>query len=159
MLYPSKKDWYVVLLIPGMSLAMIALGCVLLYEGNIRPNAQTLLFVGGVPILIGLLLLWIFCWTSCEISPPDLIIRSGPVRWPIPLDSLVEVRCHRGISAAPRWNFALSEDKVVIQYRKPNGRIAPLGIAVSPDDKEGFLLELRQAVPGLTVIGEGGERT
>jgi hypothetical protein len=157
MIYPSKKDWYIHLLFPGVGLAGCALGSVLISEGINRPAAQVLLVAGCAPILIGILLLWIYAATSSEISPTELIVRSGPVRWPIPLDSIAEIRCLRGRSGEPGWKFALSTDMVFLRYRKPDGRPAAFGVAISPEDKAGFLLELRQAVPGLKVIGDDGE--
>ncbi len=44
------------------------------------------------------------------------------------------------------WGLAWSLDRVFIKYRKRSGRRAWLGLAVSPEDKEGFLEELAQAV-------------
>jgi hypothetical protein len=39
-----------------------------------------------------------------------------------------------------------SLDRLIINYRKRSGRMAFLGLAVSPEDKEGFLSELAEAV-------------
>lgn len=155
MIYPSKKDWWVVLLYLPITLMVIGLGGLILYLAVLQ-NGPTVLLVGGfVPILVGGLLLWFYLGIGCEISPPHLIIHCGPLRWPIPLDRIAEIRRKQGFSPELGWNFALSRDRLFITYRKANGQPALMGVAVSPEDQEGFLQELAEAAPAVNVSTEG----
>jgi len=53
--------------------------------------------------------------------------------------------------------LAWSLDRLVLKYRRRNGRLAFLGVAVSPEDKEGFLRDLIQAVQSLESPGDRAE--
>lgn len=149
MIYPSKKDWWVALFLLAVSLMQFGIGGIILYELVVQAAPLPVLLTGLVPILVGGLLLWIFLSTGCDISPPDLVVRYGPFRFTIALDAITEVQARRKYSLELGWNFALSQDRLFIKYRKRNGRVAQLGVVVSPEDKEGFLQELAREVPRL----------
>ena len=129
MTYPSKKDWWVV----------------------------PVLLAGLVLSAVGGLVLWAYCSTSYDITPPNIIVRFSPLRWTIPLEGITQVERKKGMSPDWAWGEAWSLDRVVIKYRKRNGRMALLGVAVAPEDKDGFLRELAEALPGLQRSG-GAER-
>lgn len=149
MIYPAKKDGWVALLLVAISLLDFGIGGVMLYGAVVQAAPLPILLSGFVPVLIGGLLLWIYASTRCDISPPNLVVRCGPMWFTIPLDAIAEVRHKRGFSLELGWNFALSQDRLLIKYRKPDGRLAWFGVAVSPEDEDGFLQELRREVPGL----------
>jgi hypothetical protein len=156
MTYPSKKDWWitpVVLLTP-------CVGGVLLYLAFTQAAPFPILLAGLMLSAVGGVILWAYFSTSCEITPADLLVRFGPLRWTIPLEGITQVERKKGMSPDWAWSVAWSLDRVVIKYRKRNGRMALLGVAVSPEDKEGFLRELGAALLGLQHSGEkagGGE--
>jgi hypothetical protein len=150
MTYPSKKDWWitpVVLLIPGV-------GVLLLYLAVTQAAPLPILLPGLILSVVGGLILWAYFSTSCEITPPNLIVRFGPLRWTIPLEGITQVERKKGMSSDWAWGVAWSLDRVVIKYRKRNGRMALLGVAVAPEDKEGFLRELAEALLGLEGSGD-----
>jgi hypothetical protein len=149
MVYPSKKDWWLKLLIVPICVLLPVGGVFLLCVAVLEPGALPTLVPGLVMLAVGALLCWAFAATDCEINSSNLIVRFGPLRWQIPLERIADVVPKRGLSAELAWGLAWSMDRVLIKYRKRNGRMALLGIAVSPQDKDGFVLELVQAVPAL----------
>lgn len=148
MTYPSKIDWWISLILLAASLMDFGIGGVLLYAAVVQAAPLPVLFAGIVSVLVAALLLWIYASTGCDIRPPDLVVRSGPFRFSIPLDAIAEVKQKSRFSFELAWNFALSQDRLLIKYRKPNGRMALFGVAVSPEDKEGFLQELARVMAG-----------
>jgi hypothetical protein len=145
MIYSSKRDpWISALAIP-VCLAMIGVGIflVVLALTRIAPPPST---VPGLILLIaGLLGLWAYFSTSCEITLTDLIVRLGSLRWRIPLKAIADVAPKKTISPDRAWGLTWSLDRLIIKYRKRSGRVAFLGLAVSPEDKDGFLQELAEA--------------
>jgi hypothetical protein len=149
MVYPSKKDWWLKLLLVPICVALPAGGIFLLCLAVLEAGALPVLVPGLVMLAVGVFLCWAFVATECEINSSNLIIRFGPLRWRIPLERIADIIPRQGISAELAWGLAWSTDRVLIKYRKSNGRMALLAIAISPRDKDGFVLELVQAVPGL----------
>jgi hypothetical protein len=149
MIYPSKKDWYFALALLAISFIQFGIGGVILYGLVIHAAPFPAWFAGLVPLLAGGLVLWVYLSTGYTISPPDLVVRSGPFWFTIGLDAIVEVQARKKYSFELGWNFALSRDRLFIKYRKRNGRVALLGVVVSPEDQEGFLQELAREVPRL----------
>jgi hypothetical protein len=122
--------------------------------------------LGDVPLVVGLpdgllmtgaaaLMLWMYASTFYEIGAADLVVRMGPIRRTIPLSAIVEVisthRFHFMVGVGLAWSL----DMLHIRYRKANGRLA-LPVAMSPEDKEGFLRELAERVPGLSIVHRDG---
>lgn len=150
MTYPSKKDWWVTFILVPECFVIAGVGVFLLAQAMMQAVALEALAGGLVMVFVGIMLLWVFSSTGYEISPPHLIIRCGPFRRSVPLDRIAEIKAKQGLSMEMGWNFALSQDRLFITLRKPNGRAALFGVAVSPKDKEGFLRELAQEMSGLT---------
>jgi len=161
MTFPSKIDWWVALILIAASLLDLGIGGVMLYEAIVQAAPLPVLLAGFIPVLVAVLLLWIYTSTGCVISPPNVIVHCGPMWFTIPLDAIAEVQQKSTFSFELGWNFALSQDRLFIKYRKPNGRVALFGVAVSPQDKEGFLEELARQVPGLKVenVGDQGPKS
>jgi hypothetical protein len=125
---------------------MSIFGIVLLSLAVIQAAPMLFLAHGLALTVIGVVILWAFFSTSCEITLSHLLVRFGPLRWRIPLEAIVDAVPKRGMSSELVWGLAWSLDRVVIKYRRKSGRMAWLGLAVSPEDKAGFLDELAQAV-------------
>ncbi len=84
--------------------------------------ALALLSVGAaVPI-------WIFLSTHYTVTTSELLVRSGPFSWTIPLASITSVQETRSSWSSP----ALSLDRLRIDYANGNY------ILVSPKDKKAF---------------------
>lgn len=96
--------------------------------------AIILLSVLGLPI-------WLLARTYYTFEGTDLVVRSGPFNWRIPLEQIRGVEPTR----SPLSNPALSLDRLRIDYGS-NG-----SIMVSPADKEGFLRQInaRRSNPSL----------
>jgi hypothetical protein len=150
MTYPSKKDWW----ITPVVLLMPVVGVFLLYLAITQAAPFLALLPGLILSAVGGLILWVYFSTSCDITPADLIVRFGPLQWTIPLEGITQVERKKGMSPDWAWGVAWSLDRVVVKYRKRNGRRALLGVAISPEDKEGFLRELADALLGLQGSGE-----
>src|SRR5262245_12008235 len=99
-------------------------------------------------VLFGLAL-WGCYSTRYEVTPSDLIVRSGPFRSTLPLGSLVEVFPTRDPLSAP----APSLDRLRINYRGKDGKMR--FTLIPPKDKEGFVRDLASAAPQLR--NPGGE--
>jgi Bacterial PH domain len=154
-LYPAKKDWYVVCLVVPSGLGLVGMGAFAAYQAATQgmPAAPGLI-LPAVTSGIGGLWLWMFSATSYEIAESDLISRLGPFRWRAPLDAIEEVTSTTGFRRRVGLGLAWSQDMLHVMYRKRNGRMA-FPVSISPRDKAGFLRELAAAAPGLKVAGDG----
>ena len=85
-----------------------------------------LLFGSGLPA-------WILTTTHYTLDDDTLVIRSGPFRWRVPVAEMRAVT----ETSNPLSSPALSLDRLRIEYE--NGR----SVMISPEDKEGFLRDLR----------------
>jgi hypothetical protein len=149
--FPSKKDSWITALLFGIVLLMFCLSLYMFVVSLIRPMPLPLavqLILG--PFLLGILLIWIFFSTGCEIRSEHFVAHAGPFRFKIPLARIVKVAPMRNLFTTPDWDFALSFDRIHVWYRKKSGKIA-WPIAVSPENKAEFLRELARAVPNLHV--------
>src|SRR5687767_1035812 len=101
MLYRSKKDWWLVLLVWTAIMLPLALGGFLLFGGKTEAGWY-LLFVGGVT---GTVVVWLTCPLNYEITASALIVRSGFMRKEILLSSIEEIRPTRNPLSAPAWSL------------------------------------------------------
>jgi hypothetical protein len=146
MIYPSKKDLWISLLVIPVCLAMLGVGIFLLALALTRIAPPPTALPGLILMVVGVMTLWAYFSTSCEITLTELIVRLGPLRWRIPLEAIADVAPKSSLSPDRAWGLTWSLDRLIINYRKRSGRMAFLGFAVSPEDKEGFLNELAEAV-------------
>jgi hypothetical protein len=116
------------------------------------PSTSNRLFL-ALPLALWLFILWIVLRTNYEISPPDLLVRSGPLKWTVPLGGIIEVSPTRNPLSSP----ALSLDRLAIRYEKQPGRVTT--IMISPVDKAAFIRSLCEATAGLRVEGDRAFRT
>ena len=85
--------------------------------------------------------LWVVLGTRYALTEHDLLIRSGPFRWRIPLQEVRAVAHSRSWLSSP----ALSLDRLRITYGRASS------ILISPRDKLRFLSELQPRCPGIAV--------
>ena len=142
--FRSKVDLFYGALMLVICVFVLVAGAVFTEAGWSNSNWDAL--VGGALafLLVGFVG-WVFSRTGYLVTRSELIVRSGPFRWRVPLASIEEV------SAAGRWDKgpALSMDRLTIQYQ---GR--PTGLTVSPADRDGFLNALLQMAPSLARTGD-----
>ncbi len=118
MYFPSKRDWWLGLLIWGL----VLLGAV---PALLKPGRGQFIIMVAVILFVG----WIWFWTGYEISDDELKIRCGPFRQRIPLQEIKEIKKTRSPFSAP----ACSLDRMEIKYGKSKR------VMISPADKEGFI--------------------
>lgn len=144
--FPSKRDgWIVALLWVGVLGLFIA-------AGALWTTSEPLLFRAGMSVLLaaaGGFALWVLYGTYYILTAYDLVIRSGPFRWIVPLDAITEVYPTRNPLSSP----ACSLDRLRILHAGSR-----LGVMISPEVKTTFLQELAAREPGLRVEGERAVR-
>lgn len=130
--FRSKVDWWLrVVLLTAAAASIVALAAVAATE-----SPQKALAFSPVLLLSVALPIWLMRSTTYTLDVDELLVRSGPFTWHVPLKEIREVRATRNPLSSP----ALSLDRLRIAY----GRRA---IMISPDDKARFLEELHSRVP------------
>lgn len=116
----------------GLPLLLIVRG---LAEG--RPPAgaviPSLLLIAIVPLFL----------ISYQVTPDELIVRQGWLRWRMRLDRIQVLKASRAMWSSP----ALSLDRIEIRTDRGSW------LMVSPEDKAGFIEAIRARVPGLRLEG------
>ncbi len=140
--YHSKRDWWLVLLLwvaaVGMGGAAIALWVEPAPLG-LRAGLTAVLAVSAV------FTLWVLYSTRYSFERDRLVVRSGPFRWRVELDSIEEVVPTRNPLSSP----ACSLDRLRIRYGRSR-----MGIMISPENKAAFLRDLVARVPSLELVGD-----
>ena len=146
MTYVSKKDTWLVLVIGVATVAVLAVALVLFVGGTLPDRLLALVILASavVPLLL------VFP-VRYAIEDGLLRVRSGLLRWTIPLADVVEVRPTREATSGP----ALSLDRLRVVYERDGGRTYLL---ISPERTSAFLDELAAEAPGLKLDGEGVSR-
>ncbi|MGH9787596.1 MAG: PH domain-containing protein [Candidatus Acidiferrales bacterium] len=148
MVYRSKVDAWIALLVGGGALVSVAVGAMLLWQGE-RLGWLVLLLMPG--------LLRLLAWPiDYEVADSELVIRAGVLRWRIPIASIVNVEPTRNPLSSPAWSL----DRLRVRYRPDrSGRPRIRWIQISPEEKQAFLLELAARDPALQLNGEHLSRT
>jgi len=140
--YPSKRDaWLMWLLwasVIGMGAAAIA----------VWVDPAPLGFRIGISALLAgtaFVVMWLVYSTNYSFEGDNLVVRAGPIRWRVKLDSIEEVVPTRNPLSSP----ALSLDRLHIRHRGSR-----MGIMISPENKAVFLQDLAARVTGLEVKGD-----
>jgi membrane protein YdbS with pleckstrin-like domain len=101
-------------------------------------------WVTGLLIVVGLVVMvWTLLGVRYVVSETKLDIRSGPLRWCVPLTSIHSVEPTRDPTSGPAWS--LDRLRVTATERS---------ILISPRDKAGLLDALQARDPGLRRDGE-----
>ncbi len=144
MVYPSKKDAWIVALVvvPGVALMAAAIYHVFVRGMN---DPATWPVLASALFYVGLLVVLAYP-VHYEITTSSLRIRSGLLRYQIPLSSIESVRPTRNPLSAPAWSL----DRLRIDYRK-NDRLR--FALISPENKMSFLRTLIQRTVNLELSG------
>ncbi|MGQ9644918.1 MAG: PH domain-containing protein [Thermodesulfobacteriota bacterium] len=132
MYFPSKRDFWLGMLIWGLML----LGVV---PALLKPGKGQFIILVAVIMFIG----WIWFGTGYQISDDELRIRCGPFRQRIPLQEIKEIKKTRSPLSAP----ACSLDRLEIKYG------AAKRVMISPADREGFIRLLARRAPQVHLDG------
>lgn len=150
MVYRSKKDWWLVGLVWGSVLAVLAVGLFNTFAPFGNPELGRALVRAGVVALAAVLLTTYPL--NYEITSDELVARCGFMRWRVPLGSIEEVRLTRNPASAPAWSL----DRLRVEYLKDG---SPRTLLISPEDKAAFMFDLADSVPGLELRGDRVVRT
>lgn len=141
MVYRSKKDaWLVAVIALGMATGFVV-SFWLIFNGNEGERSEGWISL-GVSAAVSALVLGLTCPLYYEVTPLRLLVRSGLLRWDIPLADVEEV----SPSGNPLSSPALSLDRLRVSYR---ARGASKFILISPENKYEFVRELASLDPGL----------
>lgn len=150
--FPAKVDFAVAMLLSSMATIFIGIGL----ASMLLANASV--FGGVMLILTGAMLLWIWRGTFYQITDKYVVMRSGPIRWRIPLRKITEARITANgwlLVGGSYLRLALSADAIMIQYQgKWFGLIEPAAL-ISPKDREAFLHRLVEGCPDLELAAAG----
>ncbi len=113
--------------------ALIAIGT------NARLATGLVWFLAILTVLVAVIVVWVVMSTYYEVGADELLARSGPFCWRIPLKDISAVR----ESNSPRSGPALSMDRLEITHA--NGRV----LLISPGNKAAFLAALHRRAPWL----------
>ena len=142
LIYPSKRDWWIVLIIWVTLVMTIAAGVRVAQSASTSvPGLIFVLFCGAA--ILGLLS--VLYATYYMISGDRLTAHCGPFKYSVPLASITEVVPSRNPLSSP----ALSMDRLHIKYRG-----STFGLLVSPRDKQAFLTDLVAHAPHLQLDGD-----
>jgi hypothetical protein len=144
MTYPSKVDMGITLLVGWGMLISIVIGAVLVWDGRWL-GWLVMLLTPGVLRLVALPVHY-------EITDDRLLVRSGLVRWRIPIAAIVNVEPTQSLLSAPAWSL----DRLEVRYWRGGGLTR---ILISPRDKAAFLAELVARDPALVLDGDRLSRT
>ena len=139
--FRSKIDLWLL----GIVLAGLGLPCAILIAEILGPEPASGLGLVVALLLAGLLfVIWTWTTTDYTLAPGELLIRSGPFHWRVPLAEILAVTPTRNPLSSP----ALSLDRLEVRY----GRMSLL--LISPEDKDGFLSGLVAQAPHLVRRGD-----
>lgn len=125
--FRSKVDWWLAMAI-AVSIGAGTYGAFVTATAGPAMLPFTAMFlVGGI-----VLPAWIVARTEYTLSDRELLVRSGPFRWHVPIGSISRIHNTRNPLSSP----ALSLDRIHIEYSRGKD------IMISPQKKEQFLFAL-----------------
>jgi len=143
--FRSKKSPGLIAVVALILLVCLAGGTFLLAAGD---GGDIVLGLGAV--IASLAYLWLTIPVSYRITDENLLVRGGPFRWKIPLESILRVRRSQNPLSAPAWSLA----RLHITYRKKSGKSFVL---ISPQDRRAFVEKLQKEAPGLKTDLDAGK--
>lgn len=129
--YPSKIDlWLVGVLVAAMTAAFAGVVAAGIEDGMLRVAQGFFILLGGAGFVA-----WIWLATNYTLEADDLVVRSGPFTWRVPLNDITAIETPTGFVRSGS-SPALSMDRLLVRYGK-NKRLM-----ISPADKQAFLKDL-----------------
>jgi len=142
--FPSKRDWWIVLLIWVGVIVGVVGGIFPVFLEN-GPFGSKIL-VAGVCLGMDALMLWVLYGTGYTITREQLVIRCGPFTFPVLLKEINAITPTHNPLSSP----ACSLDRLKVAYLD-----SMRSIMISPKDKTGFLSTIVQRCPTLMVLNDG----
>lgn len=140
MKFPSKKDWWLTIIIWGAMLFAIGSGVYTLIfeESNLIDFVFVLIFTVMLPVF----LLWMWLTTYYVLDESNLVIKYGPFKKIIPLNTIKSVKKSMNPLSSP----ALSLKRLEIVYSQNNM------VLISPKDRDEFMKILSKHCPQAEII-------
>ncbi len=133
--FRSKVDWWLAALMLSPLVVVVAIAA---SAGVSDPWVAIALAAQG-------LVLWVLGRTDYSIDQVQLVARSGPFRFTVPVASIRSLSATRNPLSAP----ALSLDRIAVDHT--GGRLL-----ISPRNKAGFVRAVLTVAPGVAVTGLPG---
>jgi hypothetical protein len=140
--FAARRDAWLVGVLSVVTLSMIWL-LARLMGSDATLVAKMLL--GPVLLAAAAFSLWCLFGTRYQLGPDALLVRVGPFRWRIRLESIVEIHPDRNLLSSAALSYAR------LRIRVSGG---PGDIYVSPRNRQRFLDCMQAACPGLRRDGE-----
>lgn len=127
--FPSKIDTWLFAVVAIAALGALA-ACAVLLSAPVPRG-----WMVAIPLFLSTvgLPVWLFTTTNYQFRGEELLVRSGPFTWRVPIRQIKSVSDTRNPLSSP----ALSLDRILIAYGEGKS------IMVSPKDRQGFLAELK----------------
>lgn len=143
MRFRSKVDLWLAVLMIAVTATILKAAWWVLHHPYGMPQALLLIVLGiAFPI-------WVLLSTHYEILGEDLWIRSGPLKWKIPIISISKIERSQSWMSSP----ALSMNRFKIEYGSGQA------ILISPKETDQFLYAIRHAIAYGTSGTEGAVPT
>jgi hypothetical protein len=127
-IYASKIDlWLALILIGSMAVCAFAAYRVIGIGHRLALLSAILMLVIGIGLP-----LWLMTSTSYSLSTSQLLIKSGPFKWVVPIATIVRITPTSSSLSSP----ALSLDRIRIDYGNRES------VMISPKNLEQFLKDL-----------------
>ncbi len=130
MIYPSKRDWLLGLIIWGGVAFGIGIS-----------SASASIFSIITMVVLTIFVIWIWFGTYYILGHTNLLIKSGPFTKILSLDQIISIKRTKN----PLASFALSLNRLEIKCQKGGS------ILISPKDDVGFLKMLQEQNPGIKI--------
>ncbi len=141
MKYTSKKDWWLTLIVWGAMVFGIGSGAYAIFEG--KTNGIDTLITFSLSVLLPIFILWMWLTTVYVIGESHLIIRFGPFKKTIPLDTIKSVKKTMNPLSSP----ALSLKRLEIRYGQYDSFVL-----ISPQNRDEFMMVLSKRCPHAKII-------
>ncbi|MBM7647431.1 hypothetical protein JOC78_000352 [Bacillus ectoiniformans] len=138
MKFKSKQDWWLTLIVWGAMFFSIGNGMYTLIE---EPFSADMFFVLLVSIILPLFIIWMWLTTCYILDEHHLVVKFGPFKKKIPLESIKSVKKTMNPLSSP----ALSLKRLEIVY----GDFQT--VLISPEDREEFMKILSAKCPHVKV--------
>jgi membrane protein YdbS with pleckstrin-like domain len=135
MKFPSKKDWWLTIIIWGAMLFAMGSGIYsLIFEES---NFIDFVIVLILAVMLPVFLLWMWLTTYYVLDESNLVIKYGPFKKIIPLNTIKSVKMTMNPLSSP----ALSLKRLEIIYGQYNM------VLISPKDRDEFMKILSKHCP------------
>lgn len=140
MKFKSRKDWWLTFIVWLAMLIALGSGVYeLIYH---TPKLLEFLAIFSLSVILPLFILWMWLTTFYVIAENNLIIRFGPFKKQIPLDTINSVKKTMNPLSSP----ALSLKRIEIEYGQYNT------ILISPIDRDMFINILAKQCKDIKIL-------